>query len=133
MSQVPLMIFHAEKIKSEHKCPVFFGGDMNCPGFSAPYRLFLSMGAIDTWNISEISEDRSTCHPYPDFDQELGIVMAHPMADPNSTVSYMNMGIDHIFHINRGEKPKFRRFDIISNVYANTGADHMPIVLDFDF
>ena len=132
MCQIPLMMYRAERIKSTHKCPVFFGGDMNCPGFSAPYRLFLNMGAVDTWPLSEITEDRSTCHAYPDFDQETGLVMSHHRVDVYDAPTYMQMGIDHIFVLPRGEKPKFRRFDIVSNVYANTGSDHMPVVLDLD-
>ncbi len=133
LAQVPLMIDRAEKIRDTYKCHVFFGGDMNCVGFSAPYRLFTTMGATDTWNLCEISEDCETVmDAYPYFNQKTGLVY-RPYGDNRRTRTYMTLGIDHIFYLCRGEKPSFRRFDIINENYMCTASDHCPVVLDLDF
>ncbi len=133
LAQVPLMIDRAEKIKETHKCHVFFGGDMNCVGFSAPYRLFITMGATDTWNLAEISEDCETImDAYPYFDQKTRLVY-RPYNDNRRTRTYMTLGIDHIFYLRHGEKPSFRRFDIINENYMCSASDHCPVVLDLDF
>ena len=131
MAQVPLMINLAEQIRENHKCHVFFGGDMNCVGFSAPYRLFTTMGAVDTWPLAEISEDCETAmDKYPGFDQKTGLVCRE--YDGNKKRTYMTLGIDHIFYIQRGERPSFRRFDILNENYICTSSDHCPVVLDLD-
>ena len=132
LAQVPLLIDQAEKIKAQYKCHVFFGGDMNCVGFSAPYRLFLNMGAMDTWNLSAISEDCETeQQTYPAFDKETGLVWREYTG--NYLKTYMTLGIDHIFYLQRGERPQFRRFDILNENYLCTASDHCPVVLDLDF
>ena len=132
MAQVPLMIDRAEKIKDTYKCHVFFGGDMNCVGFSAPYRLFTTMGAIDTWSLCESTEDKGSCSDsYPAFDQKTRLVCRE--YNPVAGGTYMTGAIDHIFYIQRGEKPSFRKFDIIHENYLCTASDHCPVVLDMDF
>ena len=131
MAQAPLLFDCAEKIKNQYRCHVFFGGDMNCPGFSAPYRLFLTMGAVDTWNLSAESEDCETIMDlYPSFDKETGLVINENTN--NRTRKYMSLGIDHIFYLPKSDRPQFRRFDILNEKYVCTSSDHCPVVLDFD-
>jgi endonuclease/exonuclease/phosphatase family metal-dependent hydrolase len=129
MAQVPLMMYHAELIKKTHKCNVYFGGDMNCSGFTDPYKLFLRMGAVDTWNLADVTEDRGTCNPYPSYDVNTGLVF-RPRTTNKGT--YMTASIDHIFHIAR-ERHYFRKFDILDDTYLGSASDHSPVLLDFDF
>ena len=132
LSQVPILINYAEQLRDKHRCRVFFGGDLNCPGFSAPYRLILTMGAVDTWPRSQISEDCETILDlYPSFDKETGLVINENTT--NRTRTYMGLGIDHIFYLPRSTSPIFKRFDIINDKYICTASDHCPVVLDFDF
>ena len=132
MAQVPLLVDVVEKIRAEHRCHVFFGGDMNCPGFSAPYRLFLTMGAVDTWNLAAESEDCETIMDlYPSFDKETGLVFNEN--NNNRSRTYMSLGIDHIFYWPKSDRAQFRRFDILNEKYVCTSSDHCPVVLDLDF
>ncbi len=131
MAQVPLMINLAEHIRDTYKCHVFFGGDMNCVGFSAPYRLFTTMGAVDTWPLAEVTEDCGSGNDtYPAFDQKTRLVCRE--YNPGKGGTYMTGAIDHIFYLQRGEKPSFRKFDIIRENYLCTSSDHCPVVLDLD-
>ena len=104
---------------------------MNCVGFSAPYRLFNMMGAIDTWPLAEVTEDKGSCSDsYPAFDQKTRLVCRECRPAGGT---YMTAAIDHIFYIQRGERPSFRKFDILHENYLCTSSDHCPVVLDMDF
>lgn len=106
--------------------PFLFGADCNCVIGSTPFNKLLSLGMIDAHDATPISDDRSSCHGYPLYDQTLGYYV-EPTPHWNSG-SYSG-AIDHILY----------KGNLIPRVYANLVgefpamySDHYPILFEFD-
>jgi endonuclease/exonuclease/phosphatase family metal-dependent hydrolase len=114
-----------EMLRSEWDVPVIFGGDFNC---RSDEKAWNHLG--ERYNNVQLScpdtENNTTWHNPPMLDKELGIytTVAFPSGAPTTS-------IDRIYTAGEGVEPQV--FDIVTDRYALYGADHTPLIMDFNW
>ena len=118
---------HVEDLLARYpNAPFVFGADCNCYVDSEPFRKLLSLGLTDAHDVCPITDERSSCHGYPIYDQTLDYYV-EPTPEWNSG-SYAG-AIDHILF--KGNLTP-RIYQNLVGEFSALYSDHYPVMFEFD-
>ncbi len=118
----------AKELAGRYVCPVIIGGDMNCTIGKKAFKLYAENGIKDVFDV--LSEDKrddyKSYYAHPKLNADTAL-FEKTAKTPGGKYEY---AIDHVVYL--GEGLDFGCFTILAEDYAMRGADHAPLLVDFD-
>ena len=114
------------RLKAELPEPFFIMGDFNCRSSSEAFDVLFSGGLVDVQKVAKDTCDRTTCHPYPGYDEEKG-----EFFPANYSARDFSFAIDHVL-VDEAHADRVLAFDVLIDDDSLSTSDHCPIYVEFD-